>query len=133
MTRKRKIVLLVVLGLAGWMYYNYTTNKAFEESPEGLDRTARINSLDIGRPVRSATGILFFEGFRCRTDCAGHQAGHDWAEQYNDIQEDYCWSLDAPDSFKEGCVGYARSLKRAGEESEVEQGEALGGGGGRWE
>lgn len=61
MTRTRKVILLVVVGLAGWMYYNYTTNKAFEESPEGLDRTARFNSLDIGRPVRSATGILFLK------------------------------------------------------------------------
>ncbi|WP_256584992.1 hypothetical protein [Pseudomonas sp. Irchel s3b2] len=45
-----------------------------------------------------------FDGFQCKGDCSGHQAGYDWAEQ-NDIDDESSCSTPSQ-SFNEGCQSY---------------------------
>jgi hypothetical protein len=45
-----------------------------------------------------------FGGNPCLTDCSGHQAGYDWAEQ-NDIDDEYDCNTPS-NSFNEGCQSY---------------------------
>lgn len=63
--------------------------------------------------VRFVIGALFccsgaaastFGGNPCLTDCSGHQAGYDWAEQ-NDIDDEYHCNTPS-NSFNEGCQSY---------------------------
>ncbi|HBW0854211.1 TPA: hypothetical protein MJB77_16865 [Klebsiella pneumoniae] len=123
-SNKMKTRWLVVSGIAivlAYGQYKKYEREKFESTPQGMDQIASVESLDLGYPVRSKTGALFFGGFRCRVDCSGHRAGYEWADEYSDVQEDYCWSIDAPISFREGCVSVARELKRAEEENEMDR------------
>ncbi len=131
MTRTRKVILLVVVGLAGWMYYNYTENEKFINSPEGMDQEARSLSSHYGGMTRSKTGKRFFGGYECKGTCEGHRAGSQWAKE-RDVTEEYCFSLDAPRSFLEGCAAEAYQQQSARDESEIDRAEAMGGDGGRW-
>ena len=45
-----------------------------------------------------------FMGYDCVDDCSGHEAGYDWAEEY-DITNDYDCDGNS-DSFIEGCQAY---------------------------
>ena len=45
-----------------------------------------------------------FDGYQCKGDCSGHQAGYDWAEQNNIDDESSCSTPSA--SFNEGCQSY---------------------------
>ncbi|AUT94195.1 hypothetical protein ABN154_07460 [Klebsiella michiganensis] len=132
MKKKRKIVLLGMLGIVSWGYYNYTTNKAYMETPEYKDKKARSFSIDYGRVVRSETGRKFFESYECTGDCSGHIAGYEWAQD-REVTEDYCFSLEAPRSFQEGCAGEAGRQRIAREESKAEAAEYRGNGSRRWE
>lgn len=131
MTRKSKIVLLVVLALAGWMYYNHVQHENFMGTPEGMDKVARQKSASYSGMVRSETGRLFFGGYDCLGNCDGHKAGFEWAKEY-EVTETYCFSLNAPRSFQEGCAVEAYEQQSARDESEIDRAEAMGGDGGRW-
>mgnify|MGYP006864570231 CR=1 FL=1 len=132
MTRNKKIVLLVVLGLAGWMYYNHVQYEAYMRTPEGMDDTARRESRRLySSEVMSETGRRFFGGYDCLGNCDGHKAGHEWAEQF-EVTREYCFSLDAPRSFREGCAAQADDQQQARDDYEGERNEAMAGGEGRW-
>jgi hypothetical protein len=45
-----------------------------------------------------------FDGYQCKGDCSGHQAGYDWAEQ-NDVDDESSCSTPSA-SFNEGCQSY---------------------------
>jgi hypothetical protein len=45
-----------------------------------------------------------FDGYQCKGDCSGHQAGYDWAEQ-NDVDDESSCSTPST-SFNEGCQSY---------------------------
>ncbi|HBV5676307.1 TPA: hypothetical protein MD163_003398 [Klebsiella aerogenes] len=113
--------MIGIAALLAWGQYKNYQRKAYESTPEGMNEVARVESIGIGRPVRSQTGALYFGGFRCRTDCSGHEAGYDWAEDFDDIDTQYCSSLNAPISFIEGCIAYAKELKNAAEEDEMDR------------
>lgn len=57
-----------------------------------------------------------FNGYECTSDCSGHEAGYNWAEE-NDIDDpDDCGGNS--ESFIEGCQSYAE--EQQGEEAVVE-------------
>jgi opacity protein-like surface antigen len=45
-----------------------------------------------------------FDGYQCKGDCSGHQAGYDWAEQNGIDDESSCNTPSA--SFNQGCESY---------------------------
>lgn len=45
-----------------------------------------------------------FAGYTCLTDCSGHKAGYEWAEQHDIDDESACST--ASHSFNEGCAAY---------------------------
>ena len=45
-----------------------------------------------------------FDGYQCKGDCSGHQAGYDWAEQNGIDDESSCSTPSA--SFNQGCESY---------------------------
>jgi len=45
-----------------------------------------------------------FDGNPCLTDCSGHQAGYNWAEQ-NDVDDESSCSTPSA-SFNQGCESY---------------------------
>jgi len=48
---------------------------------------------------------------QCKTDCSGHEAGHNWAEQHRIDDEDDCNHAEETStspSFREGCRAYVR-------------------------
>lgn len=58
-------------------------------------------ALALGTTTASAAS---FDGYPCLTDCSGHQAGYDWAEQ-NDIDDESSCSTPSS-SFNQGCESY---------------------------
>lgn len=64
--------------------------------------------------ISSGAAASTFGGNTCLTDCSGHQAGYDWAEE-NDIDDEYDCSTPS-DSFNEGCQSYVE--ENNGEEGE---------------
>lgn len=85
MTRKGKIVLLVVLGLVGWGYFNNTTHQTYMETPEYKDKKARSSSIDSGQVVKSETGRKFFEGYEWAQD-------RDVPEHARECSQRNCWA-----------------------------------------
>jgi hypothetical protein len=53
-----------------------------------------------------ADGSGTFHGEPCTVDCSGHQAGYDWAEEHDIVDEDNCGGNS--ESFIEGCKAYVR-------------------------
>jgi len=47
----------------------------------------------------------YFHGRRCTVDCSGHEAGYEWAEEYDIHDPDDCGGNS--ESFIEGCQIYA--------------------------
>lgn len=45
-----------------------------------------------------------FDGYQCKGDCSGHQAGYDWAEQNGIDDRSSCNTPSA--SFNQGCESY---------------------------
>ena len=45
-----------------------------------------------------------FYGYPCLDDCSGHQAGYDWAEENEIVDEDDCEGNS--NSLIEGCIAY---------------------------
>ncbi|CAH6660633.1 hypothetical protein [Pseudocitrobacter vendiensis] len=119
--KKRWIVVICIAAVLAWGQYKKYQREAFEATPEGMNHVAMVNSIGVGAPIRSQTGVLYFGGFRCKTDCSGHQAGYDWAESFDEIDEQFCQSQNAPASFIEGCIAYANDLKSAAEESQMDR------------
>lgn len=48
---------------------------------------------------------MTFKGNPCTVDCAGHEAGYEWAKQHDITDPDDCGGKSQ--SFIEGCVSYA--------------------------
>ena len=45
-----------------------------------------------------------FHGYSCTSDCSGHEAGYNWAEEHDIDDEDRCGGNSQ--SFIEGCKAY---------------------------
>ena len=52
----------------------------------------------------TAATAATFDGYQCKGDCSGHQAGYDWAEQNGIDDESSCSTPSA--SFNQGCESY---------------------------
>ncbi|WP_397458510.1 hypothetical protein AB3464_28540 [Pseudomonas asplenii] len=61
-----------------------------------------IAGLMFVKGVQAAT----FDGYECLVDCAGHQAGYDWAEQNQIDDESSCNTTS--NSFNEGCASFVQ-------------------------
>lgn len=67
----------------------------------------------MNRSILAISGLVFFtshswagtfNGYDCTSDCSGHEAGYEWADD-NDVEdEDECSNDSA--SFEEGCLSY---------------------------
>lgn len=78
-------------------------------TPSCQDKTAKnLSRYPTIKVVISTTGNIFFGGKQCTSDCSGHIAGYNWAEEQVEIkpnlEEDDCFSNSQ--SFSEGCEIY---------------------------
>lgn len=55
-----------------------------------------------------------FHGYECTTDCSGHEAGYDWAEEQGIENEDDCEGNS--ESFIEGCKAFVQENADATDE-----------------
>ena len=81
---------------------------------------ARYQSLLSKEPKRSTSGAIYFKGYKCSADCAGHIAGYEWAEERGISKEEGCYGRS--DSFNEGCLLYVSERVSELEESGREAG-----------
>ena len=51
----------------------------------------------------------YFHGYKCETDCSGHEAGYNWAST-NNIEDEYYCSNES-ESFEEGCRIFVEELE----------------------
>lgn len=63
-------------------------------------------ALPFGAYGASAGG---FKGYPCTSDCSGHEAGYEWAEQHNIDDEGDCNGNST--SFNEGCEAFVEEQK----------------------
>jgi|GEM_PF-5580526 len=101
--------------------YSYVTNgvRHYKSSPpsDGIEfRTIRYQYVQ-GAPQQQAIKPRAFRGFGCTSDCSGHQAGYDWAEQRGIDHPDECGGRSQ--SFIEGCQAFAQEAQ----EEMIESGE----------
>lgn len=67
---------------------------AFAASSSDQSVTYQLNRAPDSRPR--------FGSDECTEDCSGHQAGYDWAEKHDIVDEDDCGANSQ--SFREGCM-----------------------------
>lgn len=91
-----KLAALLALVLAGWWLFQWADRPA-----SAVDPTPQ--------PARPATGPTF-EGFDCKTDCSGHEAGYEWARRNDVTSAAECENRSK--SFEEGCVVYLENERR---------------------
>lgn len=53
---------------------------------------------------RNQSGSQYFNGYECTSDCSGHEAGYQWAEDKGITDPDDCGGNSQ--SFIEGCRSY---------------------------
>ncbi len=56
-----------------------------------------------------------FAGYGCTSDCSGHRAGYEWAEQHGIEDESSCST--PSQSFNEGCAAYIEENRGSGDSS----------------
>jgi hypothetical protein len=56
-------------------------------------------------PVQDIGRADLFHGYRCGTDCSGHQKGYAWAAQHKIAKPEDCRGTS--ETFVEGCWAYA--------------------------
>jgi hypothetical protein len=69
------------------------------------DQKSPTSNLRYVAPIATPTTPTFFE-FDCLSDCSGHEAGWDWANERGIEFEYQCGGKSQ--SFIEGCIAYAR-------------------------
>jgi len=67
-------------------------------------KTLSVMALLVSILSSAMASAATFDGNQCLSDCSGHQAGYDWAEQ-NDIDDENSCSTPSQ-SFNEGCQSY---------------------------
>jgi hypothetical protein len=75
----------------------------WEDSPIVYEMDERGRFID--GPQTTETRPLTYRGMECTSDCSGHEAGYEWAEE-NDISDPDDCSGNS-DSFVEGCQAWA--------------------------
>ena len=69
-----------------------------------IEATVAIVGLGLGLYSTGALGQSYFGSYPCTSDCSGHEAGYNWAEQKGIDQADDCGGNSR--SFIEGCRAY---------------------------
>ena len=69
----------------------------------------------------TAATAATFDGYQCKGDCSGHQAGYDWAEQ-NDIDDESSCSTPSA-SFNQGCESYVEENTASVSDNEEDEDE----------
>ncbi|MCA9332133.1 hypothetical protein KC968_04315 [Candidatus Saccharibacteria bacterium] len=85
-----------------------TTQDNFTSSNYENKTTANTDNYS-SEPRSQSTSNSSFEGYDCTSDCSGHEAGYDWAEE-NDICSTYSsgdeYDEGNSNSFNEGVTAY---------------------------
>lgn len=81
--------------LAG-LYYNYKSGELLGASDSSVN-------------YPTPTSTKYFKGYKCKTNCSGHEAGYDWAMEKDITDPDDCGGKSI--SFIEGCVAYAEEYQ----------------------
>lgn len=69
----------------------------------------------------TAATAATFDGYQCKGDCSGHQAGYDWAEQNGIDDESSCSTPSA--SFNQGCESYVEENTASVSDNEEDEDE----------
>ncbi|TSC65279.1 MAG: hypothetical protein CEO22_533 [Candidatus Berkelbacteria bacterium Gr01-1014_85] len=89
---------------------NYSSDSSYQASEiEKVSET--VKSLPVARSAHST-----FNGYSCTSDCSGHEAGYDWADENGIDDPDDCDGNS--NSFIEGCESYAEEQQDSYEDSD---------------
>lgn len=121
------VIGTVVVMAAAAAYQRTTKAELAEASPPVPAALTPAIEVPAPPPVVAVQGN-HFAGYACTSDCSGHEAGYQWAEE-NDISDaDDCDGNS--ESFIEGCKAYANEQSESqaeqpedGENEETEDGE----------
>lgn len=83
--------------------------------------SAQPDATSVHTPMAPRAPISY-GGYACTSNCSGHEAGHEWAEENGIDNEDDCSGNS--ESFIEGCKSYVEEQAGAQAEEEAEGPEA---------
>ena len=110
------VVLSILLGCGGGggggRYGEYEDESAYEQEAEVESDPSDVDASEVGE--------VNFDS--CTSDCSGHDAGSQWAEENDVTDESECGGNSA--SFTEGCVAFAEQRAEVAEEQAIEDAQA---------
>lgn len=92
---------VIPVGLYFAYDYFFVNHEAAPAKTINYDSTETQNNVD----EEIDTSTQTFGGYDCTSDCSGHQAGYDWAEENDVCDESYDGGNS--ESFAEGVISYA--------------------------
>ena len=103
MNQRLQAVIVVGIAFLGLIY--------FVNNREGEHASSSAHA-------ESSPTRLTFHGYECTIDCAGHEAGYNWAEEHDITDEEDCGG--DSESFIEGCKAYVEEQHRISHDSDDE-------------
>jgi hypothetical protein len=110
--------VLAIGSVAGWHHHqSEPTSHADSYESSASATSGSYEAESDGYAADGSSEPETFAGYQCTSDCSGHYAGYDWAEEKGIDDEDVCDGLNTnSESFKEGCKAFVNGGDRSGED-----------------
>jgi len=95
------IIVIIIIAAAVSTNSNEASSNDYSGSGSNYNSTSDYSE-DISDEEEPAT----FNGYECTSDCSGHEAGYEWAEENGITQDDVDGYSGNSSSFEEGMQSY---------------------------